>query len=59
MNVVGYLKRSLVFVGALLFMGAVFETKQFIGTAITLIGIAAYSIIQHVEEEKKKAALPT
>lgn len=54
MNVVGYLKRSLVFIGALLVMGAVFDVKQFFGTVITLIGITAYSIIQHIEEEQRK-----
>jgi solute carrier family 35 protein E3 len=54
-NVVGYLKTCIVFIGGFLFFDTVVDMKNIIGISLTLLGVLAYTYVK-IEEDKQRQA---
>lgn len=53
-NVIGYLKTVIVFVGGYLIFDTVVDNKQVLGIALTLLGVLAYTYVKVSEENQKQ-----
>jgi len=55
-NVIGYLKTVIVFVGGYLFFDSNVDNKQIIGVGLTLLGVLLYTYVKIEEDNKKSQA---
>lgn len=52
-NVVGYLKTVLVFIGGWILFDQQLNIKNIIGIVLTLIGLAAYTFVKYQEDQER------